>query len=93
MHRFYAYQSFTHFDGNSMAVAALYLAAKVEEQPRKMEQVLKVANIAKSQNQEVLTQQDLVYNENALLSTLGFDLTIDHLHSHVGQTCNLVKGE
>lgn len=36
--------------------------------------------------------QDLVFNENVLLQTLGFDVAVDHPHTHVLQTCQLVKG-
>lgn len=36
--------------------------------------------------------QDLVFNENVLLQTLGFDVAIDHPHTHVVKTCGLVKG-
>lgn len=43
MHRFYVFHSLTQFHRNSMAVAALFLAAKVEEQPRKLEHVIKIA--------------------------------------------------
>lgn len=37
--------------------------------------------------------QDLVFNENVLLQTLGFDVAIDHPHTHVVRTCQLVKGK
>ncbi|RVE46526.1 hypothetical protein evm_008817 [Chilo suppressalis] len=45
MHRFYAFHSFTQFHRNAIAAAALFLAAKVEEQPRKLEYVIKVAHV------------------------------------------------
>lgn len=32
-------------------------------------------------------------NESALLMTLGFELAIDHPHTHVVRCCHLVKGE
>ena len=41
----------------------------------------------------MLQAQDLVFNENVLLQTLGFDVAIDHPHTHVVRTCHLVKGE
>uniref|UniRef100_A0A672MZY2 Cyclin-T1-like n=1 Tax=Sinocyclocheilus grahami TaxID=75366 RepID=A0A672MZY2_SINGR len=44
MHRFYMIQSFTRFHRNVIAPAALFLAAKVEEQPRKLEHVIKVTH-------------------------------------------------
>merc|ERR1711881_348904 len=45
MQRFYMFHSFTRFHRNSIASAALFLAAKVEEQPRKLEHVIKVAHM------------------------------------------------
>ena len=35
--------------------------------------------------------QELVRNENILLQTLGFDVAIDHPHTHVVKCCQLVK--
>lgn len=95
MHRFYAFHSFTHFHRNSMASASLFLAAKVEEQPRKLEHVIRAANKCLPQTTEQTyadLAQELVFNENVLLQTLGFDVAIDHPHTHVVRTCQLVKG-
>uniref|UniRef100_A0A336M388 CSON011270 protein n=1 Tax=Culicoides sonorensis TaxID=179676 RepID=A0A336M388_CULSO len=98
MHRYYAFHSFTHFHRNSIAAAALFLAAKVEEQPRKLEHVIKVSHLCLNQEPPDPTKeayqelaQDLVFNENVLLQTLGFDVAIDHPHTHVVKTCGLVK--
>ncbi|XP_037908195.1 cyclin-T isoform X2 [Hermetia illucens] len=98
MHRFYAFHSFTHFHRNGIAAASLFLAAKVEEQPRKLEHVIKVAHLCLSTEfphaaSDVYNEQaqDLVFNENVLLQTLGFDVAIDHPHTHVVKTCHLVK--
>ncbi|XP_077869552.1 cyclin-T1-like [Saccoglossus kowalevskii] len=44
MHRFYMHHSFTKFHRNSISPACLFLAAKVEEQPRKLEHVVRVAH-------------------------------------------------
>ena len=43
MHRFYMFHSFSRFHRNLMAPCCLFLACKVEEQPRKLEYLLKVA--------------------------------------------------
>ncbi|KAJ8927013.1 hypothetical protein NQ314_020576, partial [Rhamnusium bicolor] len=100
MHRFYVFHSFTHFPWHQMAAAALFLAAKVEEQPRKLEYVIRVANICRNprdtnidlNSERYISQsQDLVFNENVLLQTLGFDVAIDHPHSHVVRCCHLVR--
>lgn len=48
MHRFYVFHSFTNFSWHQMAAAALFLAAKVEEQPRKLEYVIRVANMCRN---------------------------------------------
>ncbi|XP_011201962.2 cyclin-T isoform X1 [Bactrocera dorsalis] len=98
MHRFYAFHSFTHFHRNNIAAASLFLAAKVEEQPRKLEHVIKAANKCLGQSTSstadayyIEQAQELVFNENVLLQTLGFDVAIDHPHTHVVKTCHLVK--
>lgn len=43
MHRFYMFHSFVKFHRNLMAPCCLFLACKVEEQPRKLEYLLKVS--------------------------------------------------
>merc|ERR1712012_879253 len=100
MQRFYMFHSFTKFHRNYIAAAALFLAAKVEEQPRKLEHVIKVSYIClhrdspqlDSKSEQYLTEaQELVSNENILLQTLGFDVAIDHPHTHVVKCCQLVK--
>ena len=68
----------------------------MEEQPRKLEHVIKVANMCLNAEHPETSYpdqaQDLVFNENVLLQTLGFDVAIDHPHTHVVKTCHLVKG-
>jgi cyclin T len=54
MHRFYVFHSFTQFHRNAMAAASLFLAAKVEEQPRKLEHVIKVAHMCLNRDQPSL---------------------------------------
>ncbi|XP_025759901.1 cyclin-T2 isoform X7 [Oreochromis niloticus] len=44
MHRFYMHHSFSKFHRNIISPTTLFLAAKVEEQPRKLEHVIKVAH-------------------------------------------------
>ncbi|XP_020641380.3 cyclin-T1 isoform X1 [Pogona vitticeps] len=100
MHRFYMVQSFTQFHRNSVAPAALFLAAKVEEQPRKLEHVIKVAHaclhpqepLPDTRSDAYLQQaQDLVILESIILQTLGFEITIDHPHTHVVKCTQLVR--
>lgn len=98
MHRFYMYHSFTMFHRTGIAAASLFLAAKVEEQPRKVESIIQMQFALQNQKfPEVNTPlynehaHDLVFNENVLLQTLGFDVAVDHPHTHVVKTCHLVK--
>ncbi|XP_063215053.1 cyclin-T1 isoform X1 [Chroicocephalus ridibundus] len=100
MHRFYMVQSFTQFHRNSVVPAALFLAAKVEEQPRKLDYVIKVAHAClhpqepplDTKSEAYLQQaQDLVILESIILQTLGFEITIDHPHTHVVKCTQLVR--
>ncbi|XP_023612085.1 cyclin-T1 isoform X5 [Myotis lucifugus] len=100
MHRFYMIQSFTQFHRYTVAPAALFLAAKVEEQPKKLEHVIKVAHaclhpqesLPDTRSEAYLQQvQDLVILESIILQTLGFELTIDHPHTHVVKCTQLVR--
>ncbi|NXN40030.1 CCNT1 protein, partial [Rhinoptilus africanus] len=100
MHRFYMVQSFTQFHRNSVVPAALFLAAKVEEQPRKLDYVIKVANACLHPQEPPLDikseaylqqAQDLVILESIILQTLGFEITIDHPHTHVVKCTQLVR--
>jgi hypothetical protein len=66
----------------------------VEEQPRKLEHVIKILNICLEKTdvtREMYADQaqELVLNENILLQTLGFDVAIDHPHTHVVKACQL----
>ncbi|XP_059812278.1 cyclin-T1-like [Hypanus sabinus] len=100
MHRFYMQQCFTKFHRNIIAPATLFLAAKVEEQPRKLEHVIKVAHACLNPQEpppdvksEAYLQeaQDLVILESIILQTLGFEITIDHPHTHVVKCTQLVR--
>ncbi|KAL1020851.1 hypothetical protein UPYG_G00005570, partial [Umbra pygmaea] len=100
MHRFYMIQSFTRFHRNAIAPATLFLAAKVEEQPRKLEHVIKVTHACLNpqdpspdvRSDAYLQQaQDLVILESIILQTLAFEITIDHPHTHVVKCTQLVR--
>ncbi|KAH7640707.1 cyclin n-like protein [Dermatophagoides farinae] len=98
MHRFYTQHSFTRFHRNSIASCALFLAAKVEEQHRKLEHVIKVAQICLyRENLDPRSEQfqalaaELVHHENLMLRTLGFDLSVQHPHTYVVNCFDLVR--
>ena len=67
MHRFYVYHSLTQFHRNSIAAAALFLAAKVEEQPRKLEHVIKVAHMCLHRDAPALDTKSEVRNINKII--------------------------
>ncbi|XP_075789398.1 cyclin-T2 isoform X2 [Pelodiscus sinensis] len=100
MHRFYMHHSFTKFNRNIISPTALFLAAKVEEQPRKLEHVIKVAHAClHPQEQQLDTKsdaylqqaQELVILETIMLQTLGFEITIEHPHTDVVKCTQLVR--
>ncbi len=102
MHRFYVFHSFSRFQRNSIAAAALFLAAKVEEQPHKLEYVIKVHHACLHRGGPVLDTksdaylqqaQELVINESILLQTLGFEVAVDHPHTHVVKCTQMIRGE
>ncbi|XP_034041709.1 cyclin-T2a isoform X2 [Thalassophryne amazonica] len=78
----------------------LFLAAKVEEQPRKLEHVIKVAHaclnpqelpLDTKSNAYLQQAQELVILESIVLQTLGFEITIDHPHTDVVKCSQLVR--
>uniref|UniRef100_A0A673ADS8 Cyclin T2a n=1 Tax=Sphaeramia orbicularis TaxID=375764 RepID=A0A673ADS8_9TELE len=100
MHRFYMHRSFTKFHRNIISPTTLFLAAKVEEQPRKLEHVIKVAHaclnpqeppLDTKSNAYLQQAQELVILESIVLQTLGFEITIDHPHTDVVKCSQLVR--
>lgn len=93
MHRFFMLHSFKKYDKYDIAAASLFLAAKVEENPRKVEHVLKTREewSRNGNSVELDTQSEeyqkklnrLVDHELIMLQTFGFDISIDHPHKHV----------
>ncbi|KAM8946951.1 cyclin-T2-like [Pelodytes ibericus] len=100
MHRFYMHHSFTKYHRNVISPTALFLAAKVEEQPRKLEHVIKVSHACLNpQDTQLDTKsdaymqqaQELVILETILLQTLGFEITIEHPHTDIVKCTELVR--
>ncbi|XP_041936853.1 cyclin-T2b isoform X1 [Alosa sapidissima] len=100
MHRFYMLHSFTKFHRNIISPTTLFLAAKVEEQPRKLEHVIKVSHaclypqdppLDTKSNAYLQQAQELVLLETIVLQTLGFEITIEHPHTDVVRCSQLVR--
>lgn len=94
MHRFYMINSFQRFTRQRICAASLFLACKVEEFPRTLRDVIEnTGKILRRKKPEELTKEmidqyanDIVLNENILLSTLGFSLMVDHPHPIIIKT-------
>ena len=96
LQRFYMFHSFKTFHRYAIAAASLFLSGKLQEQPRRLEHVIKVANCCINPEEPLLDPlsnnfkrqvQDLIFHENVLLQTLGFDFDIDHSNAHVVHIC------
>lgn len=85
LHRFYIRESFQAFPYPELAPAVLFLAAKVDEHPRKIRDVLG----AQEQQQQMAVGEDgraadrLVRLEKIVLQTLCFDLSVVHPYRFV----------
>ncbi|TDG96178.1 hypothetical protein EPR50_G00236860 [Perca flavescens] len=100
MHRFYMIHSFSKFHRNVISQTTLFLAAKVEEQPRKLEHVIKIAHACTNPQEPAIDTksnafqqqtQELVALETIVLQTLGFEITVDHPHTDVVRCSQLVR--
>ena len=90
-----------------MAPVFIFLAAKVEEQPRRLEHVVKITyKLLHPQEQmdiqtkpEIYTEKFaeegelMVTHENVLLQTLAFDIRVEHPHTHVIRCCQIIRCE
>ena len=97
-HRFYTIHSFTRFDRFAVGSSALFLSSKLGDQPKRSEHIVKIAhNCIKPEAPPLdpkatkIKCQELVFHENILLSTLGFDFDVEQVCAHVAQLCGLLK--
>ncbi|XP_064397891.1 cyclin-T1-like isoform X2 [Halichondria panicea] len=100
MHRFFIVHSFKSFPRFTVATAALFLAAKVEEQPRKLEHVARVSHACQNRDSKPpdshsdvckKLMEEISCHELLLLQTLGFDVAVEHPHQHVVKGTQLVR--
>ena len=90
MQRFYMYHPFQRYPAQMMAPCFLFLACKSEEQPIKLDYVIKTSFLLSHPNRPEVPEREqfrlyneLIRNENLLLQTIGFDFTVQHPHSVV----------
>nr|XP_024396544.1 cyclin-L1-1-like isoform X3 [Physcomitrium patens]PNR39960.1 hypothetical protein PHYPA_020240 [Physcomitrium patens] len=95
-HRFYCKKSFALFNVKRVAASCVWLAAKLEESPRKIHEVLQVFNRMEQRRGKLplefleLSSQkyeemkiDLIRTERHLLKEMGFICHVEHPHKFI----------
>jgi len=100
MHRFYMVHSFTKMKLDQIVPACVFLAAKVEEQPKKLTHVLKLAWSCMHPKERPLEVShykyprlvfDLTMHEINVLDAIDFQIQVVHPHTHVVKTVKMFK--
>ncbi|KAJ3128135.1 hypothetical protein HK100_009352, partial [Physocladia obscura] len=102
MHRFYMRESFRKHRYQDVSTAALFLATKVEENARRLKQVIQVAaqralksdlnhKIDESSREFKNWWDNTLYYEELILSTLCWDLNVDYPYEWILKLCKLLK--
>merc|ERR1739838_33034 len=80
--------------------ACVFLAGKVEEKPKKLDEVLKVCHYVlykkklENRTQEYIKESEkLQRNETLLLQTLDFEYKIEHPHPHIINITAFLKSD
>lgn len=88
VHRFYRFRSLKDDNFYEIAVSSLFLAAKTEETPRRLQEIVKEI-LRKLQIKENLEKENkkwtelIIYYEESILSTLNFDIVLQHPYSYL----------
>ncbi|KAI8052844.1 cyclin-like protein [Syncephalis plumigaleata] len=89
LHRFYMTRSLKDFQCLEMAATALWVATKVEEQTRRLDEFAK-ACVCKAMKATSASDRErdkwcnvVVYGEAALLEAICFDLVVEHPYVHL----------
>lgn len=101
MHRFFMIHSFKKFHRyvRMVATSCLFLACKVEEQPRRLKEFIEAIqrlfhrSSTDTQNPEEFRKngEEIVALESCLLQTLGFNVLVQHAHTVIIKTCQMIK--
>eukprot|EP01122_Echinamoeba_exundans_P007351 TRINITY_DN2241_c0_g1_i1.p1 TRINITY_DN2241_c0_g1~~TRINITY_DN2241_c0_g1_i1.p1 ORF type:complete len:531 (-),score=88.09 TRINITY_DN2241_c0_g1_i1:57-1649(-) len=94
MHRFFLRRDFADHNREIVALAAILLAGKVEESPRKLKMILSKANqlirklekedMAYANSEECMRMREKVLiAERILLQTISFDLMVEHPYRYL----------
>ncbi|KAK0157236.1 hypothetical protein PV328_011709 [Microctonus aethiopoides] len=101
MHRFYMWHSFVDFHRHGIAPTALFLAMKVHDEQMPLEcrireafpDLLRDIEESSIKNSEIYRklEYDLLANENIMLKTFGFELTVDQPDQCMIKYCEMLK--
>uniref|UniRef100_T1J0B1 limulus clotting factor C n=1 Tax=Strigamia maritima TaxID=126957 RepID=T1J0B1_STRMM len=93
IHRFYTIQPVESVKPHILAMSAILIASKTEEEQVNVGRIIEAGLTSlKLENKFFEPILKMVLDtENQILSTLGFDLKIQHAHLHVIEGCNLFK--
>lgn len=97
-HRFFARQSKKEHDPLDIAITCVFVATKVEENWKNLEEVVEAARTVVqrekpdplSQDAMNARQQTILRNERVVLNTLSFDVSVEHPHKYVDRFVKLV---
>jgi len=86
-HRFYMFHSFRMFPVYPMAATCLFLAGKVEETPKKSNDIVKFSKSILNEQEFAQfgsdPKEEILTLERILLQTLRFDLEVEHPYDHL----------
>jgi cyclin T len=80
-------------------MAALFLAGKVEETPKKLRDVITECYKIRHKNAEISPEEmntlreEVLVAERVLLQTLAFDLTVEHPYKYLLQYVKTIEGD
>lgn len=100
MHRFYMIHSLKKFHHYIVATSCLFFACKVEEQPRRLREFIDIVQSLFHKSNEPINHNSEEYRhygdqimalESSLIQTLGFNVLINHAHTVIIKTCQMIK--
>jgi hypothetical protein len=85
----------------SIAASCLFFACKVEEHPTPLHRFIEAihqllhankAPLDPNSEEYKLRWEEIIAHESCLLQTLGFNVLIQHAHTIIIKTCQMIKG-
>lgn len=99
-HRFYVRHKLKEYDRYMIAATCLFLAAKVEETPKKLKDVIEITHylrfkkeIKQDSPEFAQTREQILWHELVVLQTIAFDLTLEHPYRYLLQYVRSLKGD